>query len=106
MRPSPSDVVRQALGQVLDPVVVEHLRGDSPVLHLGSGPIGSGAALSAADAIAVADAIARAARESGAECLLLDEDLPMDDAAVTVEQLADAVARRWTEAVRPGEEGP
>jgi hypothetical protein len=85
------DVVRQALSRVLDPVLVEHLRGDSPVLSA------SGAGLTAVDAIAVADAVEQVADEAGAVCVLLDEDLSVHDGPVTFDQLTDSVARRWRE---------
>jgi hypothetical protein len=90
--PDPTAVVRQALGRVLDPMVVEHLRGDSPVLGTG-GTVG----LSATDAIAVADAVQEVAREAGAECLLQDEDLNADPDPVTLAGLAASVARQWRE---------
>lgn len=94
VRPEPEVVVRRALGRVLDPVLVDHLRGDSPVITASRT---AGVALSAADAIAVADAVLQVARESGAECVLVDEDLSVEAAPVTLDRLADSVGRRWRE---------
>lgn len=88
MTPDPSAVVRRALGRVLDPVLVEHLRGDSPILGPGGG-------LGRADAIAVADAVQEVARESGATCLLQDADLDAVAGPVTVDGLSASVAQRW-----------
>ena len=86
--PEPLDVVRRALGRVLDPLLAEHLRGDSPVL-------GPGCALSSADAIALADAVRQVARESDADCVLEDEDLGVGNGPITLDRAAESVARRW-----------
>lgn len=99
--PDPELVVRLALGRVLDPVLVDLVRGDSPVMWPPGAYGAVGVALSAADAVALADAVQQVAREAGAECILVDEDLTVQDGPVTLDRLTASVSRRWRESGQP-----
>ena len=74
-------VVEEALVAVFDPDLVRRLREDSPLAVVGMIP---------ADAVAVADAVARAAADVGVSCVLTDADV---DGVETVADLVAAVQR-------------
>lgn len=84
-------IVLAAVSEVRDPAVAQSLRADSPLLS--SVQL---AALTAADAVALADAVGRQAVSQGARCVLTDADLAfVDPPTLTVAQVAASVQVRW-----------
>lgn len=88
-------VTRDALSRVFGHTVVDQLRPDSPLMGTA---LASSIGMTAADAIAVADAVQQRAAREGALCVLGNEAFASDaegDATVTLADLEAGVASAW-----------
>ncbi len=85
-RTSAAALAERGLAAVVGEQIVAALREDSPL---------SGFGLSSDDLVCVGDAVADAARGTGGECVLTDDDVAE---LLTVADLVGAIAKRGTRA--------